>query len=346
MNKPESTPSLDSVINQINKAYGPGSLVWLGSSEINREVETIPTGSFGLDLALGVGGYPKGRVVEIYGPEMSGKTTLALAAVANTQRAGSIAAFVDAEQSFNAAYAKVLGVDIDRLLISQPSTGEEALEIVDQLVSSGDVGIIIVDSVAALVPKAELDGEMGDSHIGLQARLMSQAMRKLTAKMAHGKTTVIFINQLREKVGVMFGSPEVTSGGKALKFYASVRLDVRRVDSIKVGTEVVGNKVKVKVVKNKVAAPFKETIFPLVYAVGIDRDGELLEVGERKGLITKAGGGWYYVGQFRLGRGEGAKTFLRENPNVADQIRDAIRNNATSLEIQSEEPAATITDAA
>ena len=323
--------ALEAAMQQINKSYGSASIMWLGDSSVNREIEVIPSGSFGIDLALGVGGYPRGRIIEIFGPEMSGKTTLSLAAAASAQRMGLIAAFIDVEQSLNPTYARLLGVDVDKLLVAQPNSGEEALDIVEQLVTSGEVGLIVVDSVAALVPKAELDGEMGDSHIGLQARLMSQAMRKLTARMARSQTTVIFINQLREKVGVMFGSPEVTSGGKALKFYASVRLDVRRVDSIKQGTDIIGNKVKVKVVKNKVAAPFKDTIFPLLYSVGIDRFGELLEMGERRGLVNKQGGGWYYIGDLRLGRGEGAKTYLVENPDVAAKLESALREKATGI---------------
>jgi recombination protein RecA len=296
----------------------------LGSDD-RAPVEVIPTGSIALDVALGIGGLPRGRIVEVYGPESSGKTTVALHAIANAQRNGGIAAFIDAEHALDPEYAKALGVDTDALLVSQPDTGEQALEIADMLIRSGSIDIIVIDSVAALVPKAEIEGEMGDSHVGLQARLMSQALRKLTGALASTKTTAIFINQLREKIGVFFGSPETTAGGKALKFYASVRLDIRRIETLKDGTEAVGNRTRVKVVKNKMAAPFKQAEFDIIYGVGISREGSLIDFGVEQGIVKKSGAWYTYEGD-QLGQGkENSRNFLLENAAIADEIERKIK---------------------
>jgi recombination protein RecA len=308
---------------QIDRQYGKGSIMRLGD-ETHAPIEVIPTGSIALDVALGIGGLPRGRIVEIYGPESSGKTTVALHAVANAQKGGGIAAFIDAEHALDPDYARALGVNTDDLLVSQPDTGEQALEIADMLVRSGALDIVVIDSVAALVPKAEIEGEMGDSHVGLQARLMSQAMRKITGALAASGTTAVFINQLREKVGVFFGSPETTSGGKALKFYASVRLDVRRIETLKEGTEPVGNRTRVKVVKNKVAAPFKQAEFDIIYGRGISREGSLIDLGVEQGLVRKAGAWYTYEGD-QLGQGkENARAFLQNNPDIADGLEKQI----------------------
>ncbi|MBO4163816.1 MULTISPECIES: recombinase RecA [Micromonospora] len=320
---PDREKALDLALAQIDKQFGKGSVMRLGERPV-VQTSVIPTGSIALDVALGVGGLPRGRVVEVYGPESSGKTTVALHAVANAQRAGGIAAFVDAEHALDPDYAKALGVDTDALLVSQPDTGEQALEIVDMLVRSGAIDIIVIDSVAALVPRAEIEGEMGDSHVGLQARLMSQALRKITGVLNNTGTTAIFINQLREKIGVMFGSPETTTGGRALKFYASVRLDVRRIESLKDGTDVVGNRTRVKVVKNKVAAPFKQAEFDIMYGKGISREGSLIDVGVEQAIIRKSGA-WYTYDGDQLGQGkEKAREFLKENPDVAAEIEKKI----------------------
>ena len=316
---------LDLTREQIERKFGKGSLMRLGESAATQQIESIPTGSLALDAALGIGGVPRGRIVEIYGPESSGKTTLALQIVAEAQRTGGVAAFVDAEHALDPSYAARLGVDIEDLLISQPDTGEQALEITDMLVRSGAIDVIIVDSVAALVPRAELEGEMGDVTVGLQARLMSQAMRKLAGSLNKSNTTCIFINQLREKVGVMFGSPETTSGGRALKFYATIRIDVRRIDSIKQGTDLVGNRVRAKVVKNKVAPPFRQAEFDIMYGHGISKEGSLLDLGVEEGIIQKSGA-WYNYGDERLGQGrEAAKDFLREHADLRDTIDAQIR---------------------
>ena len=316
--------ALDEALRKIEKQFGKGSVMKLGE-EAERKIATIPSGSLSLDLALGIGGYPKGRVVEIYGPESSGKTTVALHAIAEAQRLGGHAAFIDAEHALDPNYAKALGVDTDELLLSQPDTGEQALEIAEALVRSGAVDIVVVDSVAALVPSAEIEGEMGDSHIGLQARLMSQALRKLSGAINKSKTIAIFINQIREKVGVMFGSPETTPGGRALKFYASVRLEVRRAESIKQGTDMVGNKTRIKVVKNKVAPPFKQAMVDIMYGEGISRVGEILDIGAELDIVEKSGA-WYSYKEERLGQGrENSKQFLIENPVAADEIHQAIR---------------------
>jgi len=311
--------ALDTALAQIEKQFGKGSVMRLGD-ENRPPVQVIPTGSVAVDVALGVGGLPRGRIIEIYGPESSGKTTLALHAIANAQKQGGIAAFIDAEHALDPDYAQKLGVDIDALLVSQPDTGEQALEIADMLVRSGAISLIVVDSVAALVPRAEIEGEMGDSHMGLQARLMSQALRKLTGALSNSGTTMIFINQLREKIGVMFGSPETTTGGKALKFYASVRIDIRRIESLKDGTEIVGNRTRVKVVKNKVAPPFKQAEFDILYGHGISREGSLIDMGVDQGIIKKAGAWYTYEGD-QLGQGkENARQFLIDNPELATEI--------------------------
>jgi recombination protein RecA len=315
--------ALASALAQIDRQYGKGSIMRLGD-ETHAPVEVIPTGSIALDVALGIGGLPRGRIVEIYGPESSGKTTVALHAVANAQKGGGIAAFIDAEHALDPEYARKLGVNTDDLLVSQPDTGEQALEIADMLVRSGALDIVVIDSVAALVPKAEIEGEMGDSHVGLQARLMSQAMRKMTGALAVSGTTAVFINQLREKVGVFFGSPETTTGGKALKFYSSVRLDVRRIETLKEGTEPVGNRTRVKVVKNKVAAPFKQAEFDILYGQGISREGSLIDLGVEHGLVRKSGA-WYTYGNDQLGQGkENVRAFLKDNPELADEIEQKI----------------------
>ncbi len=319
--------ALDLAITQIEKTYGKGSIMRLGDDAGRMNVEVIPTGALSLDLALGIGGLPRGRVVEIYGPESSGKSTLALHVVAEAQRQGGVAAYIDAEHALDPTYARAIGVNIDELWISQPDTGEQALEIADMLVRSGAIDVLVIDSVAALVPKAEIEGEMGDAHVGLQARLMSQALRKLTANLNKTRALAIFINQLREKIGVMFGSPETTPGGRALKFYASVRLDVRRVESIKDGAEVVGNRVKVKVAKNKCAPPFRSAEFDLMYGTGISREGSLLDVASELGLVKKSGS-WFTYDSLQLGQGrENAKKFLAENVEVALELADRIRSH-------------------
>jgi recombination protein RecA len=316
--------SLETALLQIERQFGKGSVMRLGE-ETRVPVEVIPTGSISLDVALGLGGLPRGRIVEIYGPESSGKTTVALHALANAQKAGGIAAFIDAEHALDPEYAKKLGCDTDALLVSQPDTGEQALEIADMLIRSGAIDIIVIDSVAALVPKAEIEGEMGDSHVGLQARLMSQALRKITGALNQTKTTMIFINQLREKVGVMFGSPETTSGGKALKFYASVRLDIRRIETLKDGTDAVGNRTRVKVVKNKMSPPFKVAEFDILYGTGISREGSLIDLGVEQGIVRKSGAWYTYEGD-QLGQGkENARNFLRDNPDLANEIEKRIK---------------------
>jgi len=323
MAEADRAKALDNALAQIDKAHGKGSVMRLGD-QVRAPIEVIPTGAISLDIALGIGGLPRGRVVEIYGPESSGKTTVALHAVANAQRGGGIAAFIDAEHALDPAYAAKLGVDTDALLVSQPDNGEQALEIADMLIRSGALDIIVIDSVAALVPRAEIEGEMGDSHMGLQARLMSQALRKITGALSGSGTTAIFINQLREKIGVMFGSPETTTGGRALKFYASVRLDVRRIESLKDGTDFVGNRTRVKVAKNKVAPPFKQAEFDIMYGHGISREGGLIDVGVDSGLVRKAGAWYTYEGD-QLGQGkENARTFLLDNPDLANEIEKRI----------------------
>lgn len=320
----EKVKALDAVMAQIEKAHGKGSVMRLGD-DVRPPIDVIPTGAIALDVALGIGGLPRGRVVEIYGPESSGKTTVALHAVASAQRGGGIAAFIDAEHALDPEYAKKLGVDIDSLLVSQPDTGEQALEIADMLIRSGSIDIIVIDSVAALVPRAEIEGEMGDSHVGLQARLMSQALRKITGALNNTGTTAVFINQLREKIGVMFGSPETTTGGKALKFYASVRLDVRRIETLKDGTDPVGNRTRVKVVKNKVAPPFKQAEFDILYGQGISREGGLIDMGVEQGFVRKSGAWYTYEGD-QLGQGkENARTFLKDNPDLGDEIEKKIK---------------------
>ena len=316
--------ALANALAQIEKSYGKGSIMRLGDN-VRSPMQVIPTGSIALDVALGIGGLPRGRVIEIYGPESSGKTSLALHAVASAQAAGGIAGFIDAEHAMDPEYAKKLGVDTDALLVSQPDTGEQALEIADMLIRSGALDIIVIDSVAALVPRAEIEGEMGDSHVGLQARLMSQALRKITGALSTSGTTAIFINQLREKIGVMFGSPETTTGGKALKFYASVRLDVRRIETLKDGTEAVGSRVKVKVVKNKVSPPFRIAEFDMIFGSGISREGGLIDMGVEHGIVRKAGAWYTYEGE-QLGQGkENARGFLRDNPDLANEIEKKIK---------------------
>ncbi len=330
-NNNERKRALEAALTQIDRAFGKGSVMKLGSRDLGLDTDTVSTGSLGLDIALGIGGLPRGRVIEIYGPESSGKTTLALHVVAEAQKKGGIAAYVDAEHALDPGYAKKLGVDIDELLISQPDTGEQALEITDTLVRSGGVDIVVIDSVAALTPKAELEGEMGDSLPGLQARLMSQALRKLTGSISKSNTIVIFINQIRMKIGVMFGNPETTTGGNALKFYASVRLDIRRIGAIKDHDDVVGNQTRVKVVKNKVAPPFKQVEFDIMYGVGISKTGELLDLGVKAGVVDKSGS-WFSYGSERIGQGrESAKAFLAANPDMANKIEAAVRQNAGLL---------------
>ena len=325
MAREDKLKALDAAISQIEKQYGKGSIMKLGDNSAHMNVETIPTGSLSLDIALGLGGLPKGRIIEIYGPESSGKTTVALHAVAEVQKRGGIAGFIDAEHALDPAYAKNIGVIIDELYISQPDCGEQALEITETMVRSGAVDIVIVDSVAALVPKAEIDGDMGDSHVGLQARLMSQALRKLTAVISKSNCIVIFINQLREKVGVMFGNPETTTGGRALKFYSSVRMDVRRIESLKQAGEVVGNRTRVKIVKNKVAPPFKEAEFDIMFGKGISKEGDILDLAADCGIIVKSGA-WYAYNGDKIGQGrENAKTYLRENPLVCEEVEAKVR---------------------
>ena len=333
--------ALANALAQIEKSYGKGSIMRLGDNP-RPPIQVIPTGSIALDVALGVGGLPRGRVIEIYGPESSGKTTLALHAVASAQAAGGIAGFIDAEHAMDPEYAKKLGVDTDALLVSQPDTGEQALEIADMLIRSGALDIIVIDSVAALVPRAEIEGEMGDSHVGLQARLMSQALRKITGALSTSGTTAIFINQLREKIGVMFGSPETTTGGKALKFYASIRLDIRRIETLKDGTEAVGSRVKVKVVKNKVSPPFRIAEFDMIFGQGISREGGLIDMGVEHGIVRKAGAWYTYDGE-QLGQGkENARGFLRDNPDLANEIEKKIKEKLGIGAVVDAEPLAPV----
>ncbi|MED9968130.1 MAG: recombinase RecA [Blautia sp.] len=321
----EKQKALEAALGQIEKQYGKGSVMKLGESRANMQIETVPTGSLSLDIALGVGGVPKGRIIEIYGPESSGKTTVALHMVAEVQKRGGIAGFIDAEHALDPVYAKNIGVDIDNLYISQPDNGEQALEITETMVRSGAVDIVIVDSVAALVPKAEIDGDMGDSHVGLQARLMSQALRKLTAVISKSNCVVIFINQLREKVGVMFGNPETTTGGRALKFYSSIRLDVRRVETLKQGGDMVGNHTRIKVVKNKVAPPFKQAEFDIMFGTGISKEGDILDLAADCSIVNKSGAWYAYQGD-KIGQGrENAKKFLKEHPEICDEIEKKVR---------------------
>lgn len=328
--------ALDAAISHIEKQYGKGSIMKLGDTSNQMQVETVPTGSLSLDIALGQGGLPKGRIIEIYGPESSGKTTVALHAVAEVQKAGGIAGFIDAEHALDPVYAKNIGVDIDNLYISQPDNGEQALEITETMVRSGAVDIVIVDSVAALVPKAEIDGDMGDSHVGLQARLMSQALRKLTAVISKSNCIVIFINQLREKVGVMFGNPETTTGGRALKFYSSVRLDVRRIEAIKQQGEVIGNRTRIKVVKNKIAPPFREAEFDIMFGQGISKEGDILDIATDLDIVNKSGAWYAYKGD-KIGQGrENAKTFLREHPEARDEIEQQVREHFQPEEVEAE----------
>lgn len=344
MDRETKMKALDAALTQIEKAYGKGAVMKLGDPANTLNVETVPTGSLSLDLALGLGGIPKGRVIEIFGPESSGKTTVALHMVAEVQKRGGIAGFIDAEHALDPVYARNIGVDIDNLYISQPDNGEQAMEIVETMVRSGAVDIIIVDSVAALVPKAEIDGDMGDAHVGLQARLMSQALRKLTGIMSRSNCTVVFINQLREKIGVMFGNPETTTGGRALKFYASVRLDVRKIDSIKQNGEVIGNHVRVKVVKNKVAPPFKEAEFDIMFGKGISREGDILDLAAKEDIVEKSGAWYAYLGN-KIGQGrENAKLFLAQHPDICAEIEGKVRAAhglpAESAAVPSEEDAA------
>lgn len=327
MNRDEKLKALDAAITHIEKSYGKGSVMKLGDSGRNMNIETVPTGSISLDVALGLGGIPKGRILEIYGPESSGKTTVALHMVAEVQKRGGIAGFIDAEHALDPVYAGNIGVNIDELYISQPDNGEQALEITETMVRSGAVDIVIIDSVAALVPKAEIEGEMGDSHMGLQARLMSQGLRKLTAIVSKSNCTVIFINQLREKIGVMFGNPETTTGGRALKFYASVRMDVRRTETLKQGGEMIGNRVRVKVVKNKIAPPFKEAEFDIMFGKGISREGDILDLAAKENIIEKSGA-WYAYNGAKIGQGrENAKNYLRENPAVFMEVENKVREH-------------------
>jgi len=332
----DKSKALAAALGQIEKQFGKGSVVRLGDHDVSRDIQAVSTGSLGLDIALGVGGLPRGRVIEIYGPESSGKTTLTLQVIAEMQKMGGTAAFIDAEHALDPSYAQKLGVDVDNLLVSQPDTGEQALEIADMLVRSGSVDVVVVDSVAALTPKAEIEGEMGDSHMGLQARLMSQALRKLTANIKRTNTLVIFINQIRMKIGVMFGNPETTTGGNALKFYASVRLDIRRIGAIKKGDEIIGNETKVKVVKNKVSPPFKEAFFDILYGQGISREGEIIELGVAHKLVDKSGA-WYAYNGDKIGQGkDNAREYLKEHPEIAHEIEAKVRaavgvNNPTAM---------------
>ncbi|MBD5393911.1 MAG: recombinase RecA [Lachnospiraceae bacterium] len=327
MEKNEKLKALDAALGQIEKQFGKGAVMKLGDSAAQMNIETIPTGSLSLDIALGLGGIPKGRVIEIYGPESSGKTTVTLHMIAEVQKNGGIAGFIDAEHALDPVYAKNIGVDVDNLYISQPDNGEQALEITETMVRSGALDIVIVDSVAALVPKAEIDGDMGDSHVGLQARLMSQALRKLTAVISKSNCTVVFINQLREKVGVMFGNPETTTGGRALKFYSSVRMDVRRIESLKQGGEVIGNRTRVKVVKNKIAPPFKEAEFDIMFGEGISYVGDVLDLASNINVINKSGA-WYAYGGEKIGQGrENAKTFLKEHPEMCEEVAAKVREH-------------------
>ncbi|MFH5925209.1 recombinase RecA [Roseomonas xinghualingensis] len=324
----EKNKALEAALSQIERSFGKGSIMRMGGKQINEDVEVVSTGSLGLDLALGIGGLPKGRVIEIYGPESSGKTTLALQAVAEAQKKGGTCAFIDAEHALDPGYARKLGVDVDNLLISQPDAGEQALEIADTLVRSGAIDVLVIDSVAALVPRAELEGEMGDSHVGLHARLMSQALRKLTGSIARSNCMMIFLNQIRLKIGVMFGNPETTTGGNALKFYASIRLEIRRIGQIKDREEVTGNQTRVKVVKNKMAPPFRQVEFDIMYGEGVSKVGELLDLGVKAGVVEKSGA-WFSCDSQRIGQGrENAKQFLRDNPEMADSIEQRIRAQA------------------
>jgi recombination protein RecA len=324
------TKALNMALGQIEKQFGKGSVMRLGDAGVVQQVEAVSTGSLGLDIALGIGGLPRGRVTEIYGPESSGKTTLSLSVIAQVQKLGGAAAFIDAEHALDPLYARKLGVNIDDLLVSQPDSGEQALEIADMLVRSGGVDIVVIDSVAALTPKAEIEGEMGDSHMGLQARLMSQALRKLTANIKRSNTMVVFINQIRMKIGVMFGNPETTTGGNALKFYASVRLDIRRIGAIKKGEEVIGSQTRVKVVKNKVAPPFRQTEFDIIYNEGISKEGELVDIGSESGIVDKTGA-WYSFNKERIGQGkDNARQFLKDNPDIAAEIEKRIREKAVA----------------
>lgn len=326
MSREDKTRALESALAQIEKQYGKGSIMKLGDTATHMNISTVPTGSISLDIALGLGGVPRGRIVEVYGPESSGKTTVALHMVAEVQKCGGIAGFIDAEHALDPVYAKKIGVDIDNLYISQPDNGEQALEITETMVRSGAVDIIIVDSVAALVPRAEIDGDMGDSHVGLQARLMSQALRKLTAVISKSNCIVIFINQLREKVGVMFGSPETTTGGRALKFYSSIRLDVRRIESLKQGGDIVGSRTRIKVVKNKIAPPFKEAEFDIMFGQGISREGDVLDLAANENIVVKSGA-WYAYNDSKIGQGrENAKTFLKDNPDIFAEIEKKVRD--------------------
>lgn len=326
MAKDDKIRALESALAQIEKQYGKGSIMKLGDTNANMNIETVPTGSISLDIALGLGGVPKGRIIEIYGPESSGKTTVALHMVAEVQKRGGIAGFIDAEHALDPVYAKNIGVDIDNLYISQPDNGEQALEITETMVRSGAVDIVIIDSVAALVPKAEIDGEMGDSHVGLQARLMSQALRKLTAVISKSNCIVVFINQLREKVGVMFGNPETTTGGRALKFYASIRLDVRRIEALKQGGDVVGNRTRIKIVKNKIAPPFKEAEFDIMFGKGISKEGDVLDLAAECSIVNKSGA-WYAYNDSKIGQGrENAKQFLSDNPEIFAEIEEKVRS--------------------
>ena len=327
MVKEDKLKALDAALGQIEKQFGKGSVMKLGDSSVNMNVEAVPTGSLSLDIALGLGGVPKGRIIEIYGPESSGKTTVALHMVAEVQKRGGIAGFIDAEHALDPVYAKNIGVDIDNLYISQPDNGEQAMEITETMVRSGAVDIVIVDSVAALVPKAEIEGDMGDSHVGLQARLMSQALRKLTAVISKSNCVVIFINQLREKVGVMFGNPETTTGGRALKFYSSVRMDVRRIEALKQAGEIIGNRTRIKVVKNKVAPPFKEAEFDIMFGKGISKEGDVLDLAAGLGIIVKSGA-WYAYKDAKIGQGrENAKQYLRDNPEILEEVETQVREH-------------------
>lgn len=337
MVKEDKLKALDAALGQIEKQFGKGSVMKLGDSSVHMNVETVPTGSLSLDIALGLGGIPKGRIVEVYGPESSGKTTVALHMVAEVQKRGGIAGFIDAEHALDPAYARNIGVDVDNLYISQPDNGEQALEITETMVRSGAVDIVIVDSVAALVPRAEIEGDMGDAHVGLQARLMSQALRKLTAVISKSNCIVIFINQLREKVGVMFGNPETTTGGRALKFYSSIRLDVRRIEALKQGGEIVGNRTRIKVVKNKIAPPFKEAEFDIMFGQGISKAGDILDLAASLGIINKSGA-WYAYKDGKIGQGrENAKQYLNENPEIADEVEAKVREHYGLLEGKTEE---------
>ena len=337
----EKLKALQAAMDKIEKSFGKGSIMKMGDESV-EQVEVIPTGSIGLNVALGVGGYPRGRIIEIYGPESSGKTTLAIHAIAEAQKAGGIAAFIDAEHAFDRFYAAKLGVDVDNLLISQPDNGEQALEIAEQLIRSSAIDIIVVDSVAALTPKAEIEGDMGDNKVGLQARLMSQALRKLTAAVSKTRTTCIFINQLREKVGVMYGNPETTTGGNALKFYASVRIDIRRTEAIKNGSEVIGNRTRAKIVKNKCAPPFKEAFFDIMYGEGISKWSEMVDLAVQLELINKSGS-WFSIGDERIGQGrDSAKQYLIDHPDVADRIEQSIRDNMWKLQGKNAKPPASV----